>query len=80
MAALGDVGQRFVAVATGGAQNFGARVAHGNGDGLADAGVGTRHQSAFAFKRKGVHLRSPIATMSMSVKSTLSPAMAQQKV
>ena len=56
------------------------RLSDRDGDGLADAGVGACHQGAFAFQGKRAHRRSPMATMSMSVKSTLSPAMAQQNV
>jgi hypothetical protein len=54
--------------------------AHRDGDRLADAGVGAGHEGGAALKREGAHRRSAIATMSMSVKSTLSPAIAQQKV
>ena len=74
-----DLRDGLVTGAATGGEDMGAGLGQTHGDGLTDAGVGTGDEGALAVDAK-VHLRSPMATWSISVKSTLSPAIAQQKV
>lgn len=50
------------------------------GYGLADTGIGACYECGFSNKRERDHFNASMATMSISAKLMLSPAITQQKV